>query len=109
MLRGDWEFFTQALGFPRWDSSPNMCWMCSASNAMDSPLCWTKGAWRNTIRTHEDYINGLRAQGAPVPALFRVISLRMEGVALDCLHVLDQGISSHIIANALVEIMGQWG
>eukprot|EP00959_Pyramimonas_sp_CCMP1952_P475406 9504166-Pyramimonas_sp.AAC.1 len=111
MLRGDWEFFTQALNFPRWDSSPNMCWMCSATNSLDSDLCWTKRGWRRTMKSHESYLESLRESGSPLPALFRITSLRLEGVALDCLHVLDQGIASHIIANALVEVMGlgHWG
>eukprot|EP00959_Pyramimonas_sp_CCMP1952_P097323 2034500-Pyramimonas_sp.AAC.1 len=111
MVRGDWEFFTQALRFPRWDSSPNMCWMCSATNNIESDLLWSKRGWRRTLRSHEDYLRYLHHKGCPLPALFAVRSLRLEGVALDCLHVLDQGISSHSIANALVEVMklGQWG
>ena len=88
-----------------------MCWMCDATNDLTSELLWTKRGWRRTIKSHETYLLELRAKGLPIPALFLIVTLRLEGVALDCLHVADQGISSHIIANALVEIMGlgHWG
>ncbi|CAK0891752.1 unnamed protein product [Prorocentrum cordatum] len=42
---------------------------------------------------------------------FKIISFRFEGIVVEILHCLDLGVSSHLIANVLVEIMarGQWG
>ena len=30
-IRGDWEFFSQVMGFPTAQSVPNCCWLCHAS------------------------------------------------------------------------------
>ena len=29
-LRGDWEFYGQVCGLPRWDAERCMCWICKA-------------------------------------------------------------------------------
>ena len=107
-LRGDWEFFCQALNFPAVNSSPRMCWICKATNDPDSLLCWTKSGWRGTIVDHFEYLASLRAAGTDIPTLFKIHTLFLEGVALDVLHVLDQGVSSHIIGNICTEIMQEY-
>jgi hypothetical protein len=106
-LRGDWEFYTQVLNFPRWDSEPNMCFVCDASNSV-LDLLWTNGSagagWRPTIRTHEQYVAMLALLGKLLPALFKIRALRLEGVMIDILHALDQGVSCHVVANIFIEV-----
>ena len=47
-------------------SVPNMCWMCNASPTI-GPLVWTNGlataGWRATMRSHEQYVAKLLADG----------------------------------------------
>ena len=107
-VRGDWEFFTQLFHFGRWDSATEMCPFClAASNRRDR--AWSDFSddawWRDHIRTHQSYIDNLIRCGRPLPILFDpvlgVIGLRLSCVMVDVLHTLDQGISSHIVANCI--------
>jgi hypothetical protein len=109
-VKGDWEFYTDVhvLDFPRWDSEPNMCFVCNASNSLDD-LLWTNGTlgagWRCTIRTHASYTAERLATGRPLPNLFKIRTLVLEGIMIDVLHAVDQGVSSHVAANVFVEVM----
>jgi hypothetical protein len=107
-LRGDWEFYVQVMDFPRWDSEPCMCWICMASNSVDG-MIYTNAkpcaGWRPTIRTHESYLNELLVAGRPIPKSYKVLGLRHEGVTIDILHAIDQGVSSHVCANVFVEVV----
>ena len=113
-LRGDWEFYNQACGFPTSQSVPNMCWLCNAS-PKSGDLCWTKGSkhalWRRTLRSHEKYLAELSDKGKPIPALFQIRTLRLEGVFADVLHTIDQGVASHLVGNIMHDVMrqGHWG
>ena len=112
-VRGDWEFFTlpEVLAFQRWDAVERMCWCCKASNNLLSPLLWSGDGWRGTDTSHEEYIAALVAEGIPVPILMGILTLRKEGCVIDGLHSMDQGITSRILANILVEMCqkGHWG
>ena len=69
-IRGDWEFLCSVFRFPYWNAASNMCWMCSASNAVGR-LLWTavgeSAFWRATKRTHAAHVAELLAQRRPVP------------------------------------------
>ena len=106
-IRGDWEFYTQLFGFPTWQNNIRMCPFCRASSSILGRL-WTdfsrSAGWRNTIFSHESYMEFLRANGEAAPSLFGaggVLGLRLECVMVDILHTLDQGFASHIIGNVL--------
>ena len=66
--------------------------------------------WRDTMMTHEDYLAS-PFFGKPVPSIFKISTMRLEFVMADVLHVVDQGVAVHIIANTMVEVMklGHWG
>ena len=78
-------------------------------------MIWTKrgpyAGSRGTERTHASYIVELVAQGKELPRLFRIKSLKLEGVMIDVLHAVDQGVASRVIANVFVEVMQlrHWG
>ena len=78
-------------------------------------LLWSNAAlaagWRATLRTHESYLEELRAAGRPLPGPFKVKTLFLEGILADVLHAVDQGLAAHLIANVFVEIMKlrHWG
>ena len=115
-LRGDWEFFSDFFDVARWNNAENCCWLCKASATPGSELRWTcwdaDAPWRGTRRTHESWLEELRAEGKEPPALFRTtIGLRLEAVMIDILHCVDQGAASHIIGNILWEVvrMNMWG
>ena len=107
-LRGDWEFFTKACGFPTATSVPNNCWQCNCSPHA-GPLCWTDGSmeagWRPTLRSHEMYVAGLAATGDPLPGLFLIRTMRIEGVMADVMHTMDIGVTCHVVANIMSELM----
>ena len=114
MLRGDWEFFTQVCGVPTCQGVPNMCWLCHASpNLLE--LLWANGLanakWRTTLRSHEQWLAELAAAGKPIPALFRILTLRLACVMCAVLHALDLGVTNHIIGNTMKAVMekGHWG
>ena len=50
-LRGDWEFYANALKFENWATNEAMCWLCRASNIIQA-MHWTNfaadAAWRDT-------------------------------------------------------------
>ena len=103
--RGDWEFYTQLFYFPRWDGADRCCWLCRASST-NPDRSWTdfnpNAGWRDTIWTHEEWINYLRASGYAIPVLFLVVlGFRLECISIDVLHAVDQGFSTHIVANTI--------
>lgn len=111
-VRGDWQFFCQAFGFPSWRSSASCCWLCRASN-VDPDLLWTNfndsAGWHATVWDHEGYCEHLRRSNIELPELFSVIGLRVEAVMVDVLHAVDLGVASHIIGNILAELLPKFG
>ena len=103
-VRGDWAFYCELCGFPQWNCNDRMCWLCRASGT-PGPLCWNKFAddaeWRDTLFTHGSYLRHLRVEGSSLPVLFGIIGLRLECFTIDVLHAVDQGVTSHLIANVL--------
>ena len=86
-----------------------MCWLCDATN--HGNLVWTAEGWKNTLKSHENYVADLVRRGVQLPVLFLIISLRTEGIMIDSMHAVDQGIAAHILANIMYEVMrtGVWG
>jgi len=111
-VRGDWQFYSQAFGFPQWNSAENMCWLCKASNNTPD-LYWTNfnstAPWRSTLWTHETYLEHLESTESDVPALFSIIGLRVEAVMVDVLHAVDQGVAAHIIADIFFDVLPKFG
>ena len=90
----------------------NCCWICNAEGNDGILNCYNANAdagWRGNIRTHETYCAQCAANGVPLPNLFKIRSLCFEGVTIDVLHAVDQGLASHVVANALVELSQPWG
>ena len=104
-VRGDWAFFKEAFDFVQWNGAERMCFRCKASSTIQS-VAWTdcgpRAGWRDTRWSHEGYLAFLRASGFAIPVLLMlVIGFRLECVAIDVLHTVDQGVASHIIGNIL--------
>ena len=106
-IRGDWEFYSNVMGLPRWDSEPGMCFVCGASNSIPD-LLWTRGGlhagWRPTLRTHESWVLECLAKGVLLCNFFKILSFRSEGVMIDILHAVDQGVAPHLVANVMMEV-----
>ena len=106
-VAGDWEFYANDLHLNRWDSEPNMCFVCGASNSIAN-LMWTNGTcgagWRHTYKTHESYCAEMAAAGKTLSHIFKIYTLRLEGVMIDILHAVDQGVAIHVIANVFMEV-----
>ena len=111
-VRGDWQFYSQAFGFPTWRSNDNCCWLCKASN-INPNLLWTdfndSAAWRETVWDHEGYCQHLVQNSMELPELFSVVGLRIETIMVDVLHAVDLGVASHILGNIFVEVLPSLG
>ena len=109
-VRGDWEAYVQALGFQS-AMEVNCCWACEAE-ANTGPLnCYNSGldaGWRPTCRTHASFCAEWIAAGLRIPILLQMLSLCFEGVTVDVLHCVDQGMAAHIIANTFIEVSASW-
>ena len=108
-VRGDWEFFADYLRVPRWNSD-NPCWLCPASMSGDSML-WTDrdGAWNTRLRTHEQWVAKLEAEGLSLPAVFQIQGFGLHSIMADVMHTLDLGVSSHACGNICWEMMQLMG
>ena len=111
-IRGDWQFYCQAFGFPLWNTDSRMCWLCRASN-IHKELLWTNfnanAPWRQTLWTHESYMADVESKGELPPNVFGICGLRLECIMVDVLHAVDLGIASQIIGNVLYEILPRFG
>ena len=104
-IRGDWQFYAETFHVPTWNGAERMCWLCKASNT-NRHLSWTDcrscAGWRDTLWTHETYMDHLRLVGLPIPILLMsVIGLRLECLMIDVLHAVDLGLAAHIIGNIM--------
>ena len=98
---GDMEFFSQHLGTPA-PASEELCWLCSANrDATDRPWnCFHKDRWPNHWMT--------TPRRRPYPfdhPLFEVFGVTGQSLALDTMHVVDLGTTSHVLGNAIYEIV----
>ena len=93
------------------------CWLTYRYQASHSiPEClWTSASldagWRPTLRSHGSWLAELAAHGRGLPDPFLIETLLLEGIMVDVLHAVDQGVSCRLIASIFVEIMalGHWG
>ena len=103
-IRGDWAFLKEAMQFPAWNNAEKRCWLCKASNTIRR-LTWTDctstAGWRDTMYTHESFLLDRIASGLGLPVLLSGVGVRVECVTIDILHVMDQGVTSHIVGNIL--------
>ena len=104
-VRGDWAFHKEVFNFPAWNAAERMCWMCRASSR-NRRYAWNdfgpNAGWRSTRWTHAGYMAFLAASGLAIPVLLQCVrGFRLEGVMIDVLHAVDQGVASHVIGNVL--------
>ena len=104
-IRGDWEFYSDALSFPRWNQD-GCCFMCTASRSDPARLYTDRnGRWRHELRDHQGFVALLRERGKKPSEIFKIFGLRMESVMIDTLHTVDQGVASHVCGNVLWEAL----
>ena len=108
-LRGDWQFLCQAFGFPQWNAADNMCWVCAAGDNFPWTDMRPEAAWRDTVRTHDMYLQDIAereaAGGKPLSVLFKIVGFTLECICIDVLHTLDQGVTLHIVGNIIQELL----
>ena len=99
-LRGDWEFYANALGFQHWTTCIRVCWQCLASNVVAERRWHDFGVgagWRGTRLRDSTYA---RVTGGPLPMIVRLIlGFNLACVCVDVLHCVDLGVCAHVIAN----------
>ena len=102
--RGDWQYYTEAFYVPAWNCLESMCWICRASSYGDLSYtnCCRNAPWRDTLWTHESYMEHRRASGLPIPIIVNEVEgFRHELIFIDVLHCLDLGLTAHIVANIM--------
>jgi hypothetical protein len=110
-LRGDWEFYCQALDYPS-AGDVNCCFLCNATSGAGPLNCYNAAldaGWRPGILSHASYCAQVHANGDELSALYGIDALCHEGVTVDVLHAVDQGLASHVVANTFVELIHPWG
>eukprot|EP00959_Pyramimonas_sp_CCMP1952_P455991 9472441-Pyramimonas_sp.AAC.1 len=113
--RGDWQWYCELFGFPKWNENERMCWMCLASATIPFLLytdCSRGARRRGTQFTHETYVEHVRRNGLELASFFvHVVGFRLECVLVDVLHAADLGMSASIIGNILWETVANhmWG
>ena len=104
-VRGDWAFFCECFHFPAWNSDVRMCPYCMASSTIPHLLFSNTrkdAPWKETVRSHEEYLRYLHAEGLAVPVWFAcLLGFRLECAMVDVLHTVDQGVASHIVASVI--------
>lgn len=101
-MTGDLDYFMKDLGLP-YHSSNEFCWRCRANR---TNLPWndfrSNASWRATmLKKHE-------VKNLPLSLpLFKASCMSALMLMFDIMHVCDQGITSHVIANVLWTIVFQ--
>ena len=114
-VRGDWQFYVEVFKFPQWNGALRMCWRCRASSTIKALAftdCREQAGWHDTRFADRSYRAHMEALSLPLPVLLAlVVGLTLSCITIDCLHALDLGVSSHIIANTFwTTILRQvWG
>ena len=62
-------------------------------------------AHRQTLRTHEDYMLGCARIGSQPSTMFLCPGVTLDMIAIDSMHTIDLGVTSHILGNTLFEII----
>ena len=113
--RGDWAWYCEIFGFPKWNENERMCWMCLASSTIKDLMftdCSRRAGRRTTNFTHESYLAFLaRRNLEPTVLLILVLGFRLECILVDVLHAADLGMTAHIIGNVFWETIlnRSWG
>ena len=98
---GDMEYFSTELGLNH-HASHSPCWRCAA-NTTDRP--WNDfrptADWRGTIYSPQQ----LRAAPPTTHVLLTIPGVTPECFHFDALHILELGVSQHVIGNVFFEIV----
>ena len=93
-VRGDWEWFEQCFRV-RSVSSDAFCWMCNAVQRIPGPLNYhdfrPEAAHRNTLISHEGYLQQCVGEGTEPSHLFRSPGVKLDHLTADAMHSADLG------------------
>ena len=112
LMRGDWQFYSEVMQFPRHNEVRNNCYLCQAG--LSNPALRYSDAspaagWCATCRTNS-YAAELAALGRRVPVLLdTLIGLDIRNIMVDVLHAVDLGVGACVIGNILAEVLPQFG
>ena len=99
-ITGDMEFFYQEFQFPR-PNQANPCLWCAC--IQEGEDCWNdfhqEAGWRRTT------LSPGQLEARLEHPLFQVQGVNAQALKLDVLHVLDLGVSCHVVGNLLWEII----
>lgn len=106
-VRGDWEWFVQALGLTSWrnpSGDSNICWQCDATgtNFLDASLT---APWRPTCMNHACWLERQLSRNLRVAGLFALPGFLMKYVVVDWMHTVDLGIAQYLLGNILLELL----
>lgn len=105
-VRGDWSFLKECFGFPAWNESAGMCWLCRC-RPDEIRQVGADAAWRHERLSLHDLMRRTLEGGGSISPLFSVPWMTNEAVRPDWLHCADQGVSADFIGNFFSYIVDQ--
>jgi hypothetical protein len=93
-IRGDWEWLEQCFRL-RSVSSDSFCWMCEATQRTQGPMHYSNfrpdAAHRQTLITHQDYIQSCAREASQPSHLFKCPGTQLNHLTVDAMHAADLG------------------
>ncbi len=117
-VKGDWSWYTEALGIPQWNCNGHMCPFCGAHGK--GHLRWRdfslEAPWRATCRTHDKFLADMRHSKSQnfrhgscafkcEPLLALAPHFRWTMVKLDWMHAADLGVLVYVIGEVWWSIL----
>ena len=100
-IMGDLEFFSNQLGAPA-PNAAKPCWMCDADRNEGGMQ------WNDFVRSRHPVHWMNRPRDPPFPfthPIFKVWGVTSATLAVDAMHTVDGGVTSHVEGNTIFEVV----
>ena len=99
--KGDWKWYSEILGWPRWNNNAGICWRCNIK-LEDLHDVGLKAAWREQRNklSHADLLARL-ATNQKLSPMSSCPGFTSAMVKLDWMHILDQGVCQYFLGSIL--------
>ena len=102
-IKADMDYLANVLKLEHWGERNHICTLCLADRSAGASSCWINfkpdASWKNTVwPSHQTW---LAAHPSPHD-LFLMGSVTIHHVQYDSLHIVDLGVTAHIVGNALL-------
>ena len=109
--RGDWQWLKQALNLIQWKhggGDVRMCWKCGCTAALMREFSLS-APWRNTILTHNAFLEDMMRRGEGNMPLLRIPGFQVDYIVPDLMHCGCLGVVLTLLGNLLFEFFKENG